>query len=186
MFDLSMVELGVIALVALLVLGPERLPKAARTLGFYVRKARQSWYSVRAEFERELAAEELRRSLKLDEVHATLQDTARAARDGLQISDDSKPASADPATPDRVQVPDAQSVDENEDGLSAEERARQCEPITPESDVEERGLEQIEPADRGAGESPSAHAETSDAAGSKPQSAGTECSSPSPGPEPKP
>lgn len=64
MFDVSLVELAVIALVALLVLGPERLPRAARTVGLYVRKARQSWYSVRADIERELAADELKRSLK--------------------------------------------------------------------------------------------------------------------------
>lgn len=83
MFDLSMAEIGVIGVVALLVLGPERLPKAARMVGFYVRKARQSWYSVRSEFERELAAEELKRSLKLDEMHATLQDTAKELRGDL-------------------------------------------------------------------------------------------------------
>lgn len=64
MFDVSLVELAVIALVALLVLGPERLPRAARTVGLYMRKARQSWYSVRADIERELAADELKRSIK--------------------------------------------------------------------------------------------------------------------------
>ena len=64
MFDVSFVELAVIALVALLVLGPEKLPRAARTLGLYVRKARQSWYAVRADIERELAADELKRSLE--------------------------------------------------------------------------------------------------------------------------
>jgi sec-independent protein translocase protein TatB len=64
MFDVSLIELAVIALVALLVLGPEKLPRAARTVGLYVRKAKQSWYSVRSDIERELAADELRRSLK--------------------------------------------------------------------------------------------------------------------------
>lgn len=64
MFDVSLIELAVIALVALLVLGPERLPRAARTVGLYVRKARQSWYSVRADIERELAADELKRSIR--------------------------------------------------------------------------------------------------------------------------
>jgi sec-independent protein translocase protein TatB len=63
-FDVSLIELAVIALVALLVLGPERLPRAARTVGLYVRKARQSWYSVRADIERELAADELKRSIQ--------------------------------------------------------------------------------------------------------------------------
>ena len=67
MFDVSLVELAVIALVALLVLGPEQLPRAARTVGLYLRKARQSWYSVRSEIERELAADELKRSLKQTE-----------------------------------------------------------------------------------------------------------------------
>lgn len=64
MFDLSLVELGVVALVALLVLGPEKLPRAARTAGLYLRRARQSWYSVKADIERELAADELKRSME--------------------------------------------------------------------------------------------------------------------------
>lgn len=63
MFGLDGLELLVIAVVALIVLGPERLPKAARFAGLWVRKARAQWYSVRSEFEREMAAEELRRSL---------------------------------------------------------------------------------------------------------------------------
>jgi sec-independent protein translocase protein TatB len=64
MFDVGMGEIGLIAVVALLVLGPERLPGAARTAGALLRKARQSWQGVRAEIERELAAEELKRNLK--------------------------------------------------------------------------------------------------------------------------
>jgi sec-independent protein translocase protein TatB len=77
MFDVSLIELAVIALVALLVLGPEKLPRAARTVGLYVRKARQSWYSVRADIERELAADELKRSMKQTE--QSIRDTARLA-----------------------------------------------------------------------------------------------------------
>ena len=64
MFDVGMGEIGLIAVVALLVLGPERLPGAARTAGVLLRKARQSWQSVRVEIERELAAEELKRSMR--------------------------------------------------------------------------------------------------------------------------
>lgn len=77
MFDVSLIELAVIALVALLVLGPEKLPRAARTVGLYVRKARQSWYSVRADIERELAADELKRSMQQTE--QSIRDTARLA-----------------------------------------------------------------------------------------------------------
>jgi len=64
MFDFSMGEIGIIAVVSLLVLGPERMPKVARTTGALLRKARQSWQNVRNDIEREFAAEELKRNLK--------------------------------------------------------------------------------------------------------------------------
>lgn len=64
MFDIGMGEIGLIGIVALLVLGPERLPGAARTAGALLRKARQSWQNVQQEIERELAAEELKRSMR--------------------------------------------------------------------------------------------------------------------------
>ncbi len=63
MFDVGFPELIVIAIVALVVLGPERLPKAARFAGLWVRRARNQWDSVKSELERELAAEELKRNL---------------------------------------------------------------------------------------------------------------------------
>lgn len=63
MFDLGFSELLLIALVALVVLGPVRLPRAARYAGLWVRRARAQWFSLRSELERELAAEDLRRSL---------------------------------------------------------------------------------------------------------------------------
>ena len=63
MFDIGFSELLIVAVVALVVLGPERLPKAARFAGLWVRRARAQWYSVKAELERDLAADELRKSL---------------------------------------------------------------------------------------------------------------------------
>lgn len=64
MFDVGFSELVMIAVVALLVLGPERLPGAARTVGALLRKARHSFESVKAEVEREVRDEELKRVLK--------------------------------------------------------------------------------------------------------------------------
>jgi len=64
MFDIGFTELMVLGVVALLVLGPERLPGAARTLGSFVRRARQSWDSVRTEFERQIAVEDVKRSVR--------------------------------------------------------------------------------------------------------------------------
>ena len=63
MFDLSVPELAVIAVVALLVLGPTRLPGAARTAGALVRRMQRSWSGLRADIERELAADELKREI---------------------------------------------------------------------------------------------------------------------------
>jgi sec-independent protein translocase protein TatB len=95
MFEVGLVELGVIGLVALLVLGPERLPRAARTVGLYVRKARQSWYSVRADIERELAADELRRSVKRAE--QSMRDSAEEIGRGLDV--EGPRAASTPASP---------------------------------------------------------------------------------------
>lgn len=82
MFDIGFSELFVIAIVALLVLGPERLPKAARFTGLWVRRARAQWYSVKSELEDELADDELKRSLQ--QARDQLQGEMRDLRDGLQ------------------------------------------------------------------------------------------------------
>ena len=75
MFDVGFSELLVIAVVALLVLGPERLPRAARFAGLWVRRARAQWHAVRNELEQELAADDLRRSL--EEADALVRDAGR-------------------------------------------------------------------------------------------------------------
>ncbi|TYT26230.1 twin-arginine translocase subunit TatB [Luteimonas viscosa] len=85
MFDIGFTELLLIAVVALVVLGPERLPKAARFTGLWVRRARAQWFSVKSELERELAAEELKRSLHdAKQAAARLQDTMRETEDEVQ------------------------------------------------------------------------------------------------------
>lgn len=64
MFDIGFSELALVGVVALIVLGPERLPKAARMAGALLRRLRGSWTSLRHELEREVAADELKRSLR--------------------------------------------------------------------------------------------------------------------------
>ncbi|MCD7098607.1 Sec-independent protein translocase protein TatB [Stenotrophomonas sp. MMGLT7] len=82
MFGLSFSELLVIALVALVVLGPERLPKAARFAGLWVRRARTQWESVKQELERELEADELKRELQ------AAQDSLRQVESQLRQESD--------------------------------------------------------------------------------------------------
>lgn len=97
MFGVGFSELLVVAVIALLVLGPERLPKAARFAGLWIRRGRAQWYSVKSELERELASEELRRTLAdpMREVEAVSRETqlsmneaARAAREATAVPND--------------------------------------------------------------------------------------------------
>jgi sec-independent protein translocase protein TatB len=78
-FDIGFSELLLIAVVALVVLGPERLPKAARFAGLWVRRARNQWDSVKQELERELHAEELKRNLQ--DVRQSMQQAEAGLRD---------------------------------------------------------------------------------------------------------
>ena len=95
MFDLGFSELLMIGLVALVVLGPERLPKAARFAGLWVRRGRAQWYSVKSEFEREMAADELKRNLDAARTAATdFESEARSAVSDLDRSVREKEAAA--------------------------------------------------------------------------------------------
>lgn len=62
MFDIGFFELLVVGVVALLVLGPERLPAAARTCGLWLGRVRRSLSSIQSEIREELRVEELKRT----------------------------------------------------------------------------------------------------------------------------
>ena len=61
MFGISFSELLLVGLVALLVLGPERLPGAARTAGLWIGRLKRSFNSIKMEVEREIGADDIRR-----------------------------------------------------------------------------------------------------------------------------
>lgn len=62
MFDIGFFELLVVGVVALLVLGPERLPMAARTCGLWLGRMRRSLTSIQSEIREELRVDELKRT----------------------------------------------------------------------------------------------------------------------------
>lgn len=62
MFDIGFLELGMIGVVALLVIGPERLPKVAKTAGMWAGRARRFVSSVKRDIDKELEAEELKKT----------------------------------------------------------------------------------------------------------------------------
>jgi sec-independent protein translocase protein TatB len=76
MFDFSIGEIAVIGVVALVVLGPERLPKVARTLGEWIGKAQRYVNEVKSDINREMELAELKK----------LQEEARSAAQSIQSS----------------------------------------------------------------------------------------------------
>lgn len=122
MFDIGFSELFVIAVVALLVLGPERLPKAARFAGLWMRRARAQWYAVKSELEHELAAEELKRSLRetqdeLREAHTQLQREGAALHEEVQAATRTDASGRTPRSDETAGMPvaDASSEDPSPD-----------------------------------------------------------------------
>ncbi|MFK3972141.1 Sec-independent protein translocase protein TatB [Pseudomonas sp. NPDC087358] len=76
MFGISFSELLLVGLVALLVLGPERLPGAARTAGLWVGRLKRSFNAIKQEVEREIGADEIRRQLHNEHI-LSLEEEAR-------------------------------------------------------------------------------------------------------------
>lgn len=80
MFDISLFEFFLAAVVALLVLGPNRLPGALRTLGLWVGRLRRSYYNVKSEIEREIGMDDVRRQLHNEQVMADVRRVEREVR----------------------------------------------------------------------------------------------------------
>ena len=93
MFDIGFLELIFIGVVGLLVLGPERLPKAARTLGLWIGKIKRSVSGMQREISAQLESEELRQ--KLNEQQKKLDESVRQVqRDVESIAEDDSTGSA--------------------------------------------------------------------------------------------
>ena len=99
MFDIGFTEIALLSIVALLVVGPERLPAMVRTVGLWVGRIRRYANTVRQDIERELHAEELRElsresgkiggelgGLKsaVDETREALSDVSRSFKDAAR------------------------------------------------------------------------------------------------------
>ena len=79
MFDIGFIELLVVAVVGLLVLGPERLPEAIRTSSKWLAKLKRGYNAIKADVERELGADELRTQLRNESI------TKRFEKDQQQL-----------------------------------------------------------------------------------------------------
>ena len=110
MFDIGFWELIVIGIVALVVLGPERLPVAIRTATHWLRLIRSTANSVKSELEQELKLQELHNDLKkaeklqmnnlspeLQESIEQLKSAAQSVNRPYQVQSESRPARDDSA-----------------------------------------------------------------------------------------
>ncbi|BFI97336.1 MAG: hypothetical protein RSP_28460 [Rhodanobacter sp.] len=102
MIEISFGKLVLLALVALIVLGPEKLPGAARTAGALLRRVRSGWDSVRAEVERELEVEEIRRAAReaaarAEAAQSEFKDSVQQVREPLHEAAETLKSAAAPA-----------------------------------------------------------------------------------------
>ena len=147
MFDIGPSEILLICAIALIVVGPERLPGAVKTAGMWIGRFRRSFYKIKSEIERVLNADEIKRQLynesvlaELDEAKTQLTDTARDTEESVKNLVSSK--DLDPGFSAALKA--SQSADEaladelKEAADSAEEVAEQ---IAPPSDNSEQGSE---------------------------------------------
>jgi sec-independent protein translocase protein TatB len=87
MFDIGFSELMVIGIVALLVIGPERLPKVARTLGHLLGRAQRYVNDVKSDINREMQLDELRKlQAQVSESARSLESSVRQEFDAVERS----------------------------------------------------------------------------------------------------
>jgi sec-independent protein translocase protein TatB len=87
MFDISFMELLVISMVALIVIGPERLPTVARTLGHLYGRCRNFVYRVRTDIHNEMRMEELKKmQSSVEETVDSIEDSVKQGIDQLKTT----------------------------------------------------------------------------------------------------
>jgi len=73
MFDIGFSEIMVVAVISLIIMGPERLPETVRTISLWLGRLRQFISSARAEIEDEVGIDEIRRQLRNEQIVRDLE-----------------------------------------------------------------------------------------------------------------
>lgn len=106
MFDIGFLELIIVAVLALLILGPERLPKAAQTVGRWVGKARRMASTFSQEIDRQLEIETLREQLKEQGKSININDDAKKIHETVSQALAESSANAETSSVDSDQTED--------------------------------------------------------------------------------
>ena len=75
MFDIGFSEIMVVAMISLVIMGPERLPETVRTITLWLGRLRQFISSARSELEDEVGVDEIRRQLRNEKIMRDLEKT---------------------------------------------------------------------------------------------------------------
>jgi sec-independent protein translocase protein TatB len=77
MFDIGFSELLIIAVITLIVMGPERLPETVRTISLWLGRMKQMFSSAKRELENEVGMDEIRRQLHNEKILRGLNETKK-------------------------------------------------------------------------------------------------------------
>ncbi|MDO3380867.1 Sec-independent protein translocase protein TatB [Gilvimarinus algae] len=77
MFDIGFFELLLIAIVSLVIIGPERLPETVRAVSLWIGRLKRSLRETRSEIEKQIGADDIRRQLHNEEIMRNLEATRR-------------------------------------------------------------------------------------------------------------
>lgn len=113
MFDISFFELLIVAIVGLVVIGPERLPETVRSISLWIGRLKRSLRETRSELEKQLGADDIRRQLHNEEVMQSLEKTRRDVESAMQDSPVATPTKSEPpAYAAEEELPDHAHMDE--------------------------------------------------------------------------
>ena len=109
MFDIGFSEIVVIAVVALIVIGPEKLPKTARTLGHLFGRLQRYVNDVKADISREIELDELRKlqqevQTAAKDIETSMSSAVQQVESSVRTVESDLNAAADPVKPDAHSV----------------------------------------------------------------------------------
>ncbi len=95
MFDIGFQELLLVGVIALLIMGPERLPSAVRTASLWLSRLRRSFQQIKTEIEREVGADEIKQQLHNESILSNLEQVTQDLQNNIKTTTDSLKPSLD-------------------------------------------------------------------------------------------
>lgn len=150
MFDVGLLEILLICVVALLVLGPDKLPGTIRVLGLWIGRMKRSFNNIKSEIEKEVGADEIRRQLRNEEIMEKIKKTksdfnnsiSSVKKEASSVTDSLKPEGLDElkkdfdsvtgkSKPDTKDTPTGSANTEIKSGSDSKDQPAVASPSTP-------------------------------------------------------